>query len=270
MSDTTPAPAQVTPDTPAALTDTGAPKQDATPAIEPGHTGEQNPAPETVPDTEDDKKVSQWELNRKARNQERWRAMKASQEEAARLRAELARYKAPQNLDYSRIEDPDEALALRTAAKVRESMAGDIEVRAQSAAQEADRVMAENVAAMLEDARERMPDFDQVVTHQTPIHANAVPFIAESERGAEIVYHLGKNPQVARDLWQKFQSNPAQALIELGRIEARIAAPPVRTASKAPRPAPAISGGSSPPSFDPSQASVADMAAEMRKLGLIR
>jgi hypothetical protein len=163
-----------------------------------------------------------------------------------------------------------EALALRTAAKVKESLAGDVESRVQYAEAQAQRALAENVEAVFSDGRERMPDFDQVVTQQTPVHQNAVPFIAESERGAEILYHLGKNPAAARDLWQKFETAPAQALMELGRIEARIATPAAKTVSKAPRPAPAITGGSSPPAFDAARASVSDVAAQLRQLGVIK
>jgi hypothetical protein len=274
MSDTIPEQAPVTPapettQTPAAPPDSGAHEQaSATPAETPGQEQQPTPDPGTQePDAEE--KPSQSELSRKARNRERWQRMREASEEAARLRAELARYRH-EPIDYSRVDDPDEALALRTAAKVKESLAGDVEARAHHAEAQAQRVLAENVDAMYADGRERMPDFDQVVTARTPVHQDAVPFIAESERGAEVLYHLGRNPQVALDLYQKFSSNPAQALIELGRIEARIATPAAKAVTKAPRPAPAITGGSSPPSFDASRASVADMAAELRAAGLIR
>ena len=274
MSETIPDLAPVTPEpqttpTPAAPADNGAPEQvHATPPAETHGTEQQPPDPDTQePDAE--KEPSQSELNRKARNRERWQRMREASDEAARLRAELARYK-PEPIDYSRVEDPDEALALRTAAKVTERLGADVEARATHAEHQAQRVLQENVEAVFSDGRERMPDFDQVVTERTPVHQHAVPFIAQSERGAEVLYHLGKNPAAAADLYQKFASNPAQALIELGRIEARIATPAPKAVSKAPRPAPAITGGSSPPAFDASRASVDDMAAELKAAGLIR
>lgn len=272
MSDTT---TELAPDTPAPETIPAAPEdngatvqESAAPASEPGNDPQPTPDPhKQEPDAE--KEPSQAESNRKQRNRERWQRMREASEEAARLRAELARYR-PEPIDYSRVDDPDEALALRTAAKIRESLAGDVETRAQYAEQQAQRALAENVEAVFSDGRERMPDFDQVVTERTPVHASAVPFIAESERGAEVLYHLGKNPQVASDLYQKFATNPAQALMELGRIEARISVPASKPVSKAPPPAKIVTGGSNPPSFDPSRASVSDMAAELRKAGVIR
>ena len=261
MSDVTP---ELSPDTaapettPAAPAVNGADEQDS---VTPAETHGQETAPPDpdAQETDAEKELSPSEQRRKERNRERWQRMREASEEAARLRAELARWK-PEPVDYSRVEDPDEALAMRTAAKVRESLAGDVEARASHAEQMAQRALAENVEAIYQDGRERMPDFDTVVTDRTPVHANAVPFIAESERGSEVLYHLGKNPQVALDLYRKFDANPAQALIELGRIEARLSVPAPKTVSKAPRPVPAISGGSSPPAFDATQASVADMA----------
>lgn len=271
MSDTAPELAQVTPapeTTPVAPTDSGAPEQATTTPAETHGNEQQTPDPASQ-EPEAEKEPSESELKRKQRNRERWQRMREASEEAARLRAELARYR-PEPVDYSRVDDPDEALALRTAAKVKESLAGDVESRVQYAEAQAQRALQENVEAVFADGRERMPDFDQVVTPQTPVHANAVPFIAESEAGAEILYHLGKNPTVARDLWHKFQTAPAQALIELGRIEARIAKPAANSVSKAPPPAKIVTGGSNPPSFDPQRASVSDMAAELRKAGVIR
>jgi hypothetical protein len=168
------------------------------------------------------------------------------------------------------VDDPDEALALRTAAKVRESLSSDVEARAREADYAAQRALTENIEATISDGRERMPDFDQVVTDRTPVHANAVPFLVESEKGADLLYHLGKNPDIARTLYQTFDRDPARALIELGRLEARISVPTSKPVSKAPPPAKIVTGGSNPPSFDPSRASVSDMAAELRKAGVIR
>lgn len=272
MSEATSELAPVTPapeTTPAAPAVKGANEQASVPPAETHGQETAPPDPDAQEPEAEKEELSPSELRRKERNRERWQRMREASEEAARLRAELARWK-PEPVDYSRVEDPDEALALRTAAKVRESLAGDVEARASHAQQLAERALAENVEAIYQDGRERMPDFDQVVTDRTPVHRNAVPFIAESERGSELLYHLGKNPQVALDLYRKFDASPAQALVELGRIEARLSVPAPKTASKAPRPVPAITGGSSPPAFDASQASVDDMAAQLRKAGLIR
>jgi hypothetical protein len=94
--------------------------------------------------------------------------------------------------------------------------------------------------------------------------------IVESEHGGDIAYYLGRNPDVARDLYRKFNVNPAQALIELGRIEARVTAAPAKKTSTAPNPPPILAGGSNPLAFDADRASTEDVADRLRKSGLIR
>ena len=211
---------------------------------------------------------------RRERNRERWRQMNQTRDDALRraalAEAELARIKSGQTPDFSQYTDPQEQLAARTAHMVRQNMAGDHETQARVAREDAQRAMAEAWNVAREDARARMPDFDQVVTNQTPIHQRAAPFIVESEKGPEIAYWLGKNPDAARDLYQKFETAPAQALIELGRIEARVSAAPPKPVSTAPKPAPTLNGGVSPLGFDIKTASIEDTAAMLRKAGLIR
>lgn len=239
-------------------------------ASEPAGTDEQTKAateqsPEKEPTAED---------RRRERNRERWRQMNQTRDDALRraaaAEAELNRIKSGQQPDFSQYTDPEEKLAARTAHLVRQNMAGDHESQARLARQDAERAMHEAWNVAKEEARARLPDFDQIVTDRTPIHQRAAPFIVESEKGAEIAYWLGKNPETARDLYSKFDTNPAQALIELGRIEARLSAPPPKSVSTAPKPAPALNGGVSPLAFDVHTASVDDVAARLRKAGIIR
>ena len=190
------------------------------------------------------------------------------------LEKEVARLRGTAPPDFSQIVDPNEELAERTAWKVQQRQAADSEARLnserQTAAVEQTRAMAAAWEESKQEARERIPDFDQVVTDATPIHQRAAPFIVESEKGAEIAYYLGKNPKAANDLFEKFNTAPAQALIELGRIEARLTAPAPKTLSTAPKPAPTLGGGANPLQFDAARASVDDMAARLRASGLIR
>jgi len=238
-------------------------------AQEPSETDKK---PETETQEAKKEELSEAEQRRKQRNRERWQSMQNERRQALaevqRLRAELDRIKQP--VDYSQIDDPDEAQALRTVQKLREMQAGDYETQAAEAQKKADAAIYEAWEAVRADARERMPDFDQVVTPQTPIHERAAPFIVESEKSAELAYYLGKNPDVAMSLYQKFDQAPAQALIELGRLEARLSAPPPKPVSQAPKPAPMLQGSSSPPAFDPFRAGVGDLQAELRKAGVIR
>lgn len=254
-----------------AVTEQTTSAESTTPQTEtPAGTDEQQKAaaeqpPEKEPTAED---------RRRERNRERWRQMRQTQDDALRraaaAEAELNRIRTGQQPDFSQYTDPEEKLAARTAHMLRQNMAGDHESQAKAAREDAQRAMYEAWNVAKDEARSRMPDFDQVVTDRTPIHQRAAPFIVESEKGAEIAYWLGKNPDAARDLYGKFDSNPAQALVELGRIEARLSAPPPKPVSTAPKPAPTLNGGVSPMAFDPHTASIDDVAAQLRKAGIIR
>jgi hypothetical protein len=254
--------------TPAAPAENVQPSADATPpqAETPaGPEGQEQPKPE-----DDDKKTA--DNARKRYNQERWKTMKQELAESRRREqfyfSEIERLKKP--ADLSKITDPDEMLAAKTAQHFRQSQVEEHEVRAQAEQANSQRAVQEAWAAIQDDMRAKAPDFDQVVTDKTPIHAKAAPFIVESEKGGEIAYWLGKNPDAARDLYQKFETAPAQAYIELGRIEARLSAAPAKPVSTAPKPAPVLNGGVSPLGFDIHKASVADTALQLKKLGIIR
>jgi len=217
-------------------------------------------------------KPSEAELKRRERNKERWRNMKAEMEQN-RIRAELAerevqRLRAMAPKDYSEL-DPDDALAERTAAKIREGQASDIERQAEASRIQAQRAMAEAWKAQVEDIRTEHPDFDEAFA-KTPIHTRAAPFIAQSEKGGELAYYLAKNPQEANALYDQFDANPALALIELGRLEARVGKPPAKTTSKAPQPASTLSGGRTPPATEPGRGDVGAVQAMLRKAGVLR
>ena len=85
-----------------------------------------------------------------------------------------------------------------------------------------------------EKAQERYPDFDMVVANpQLTINEGMFEFIADSEHGPDIAYHLGKNPMKAAQI---AQMSPIKAARELSRIEAEIASKPKANPSKAPEP----------------------------------
>lgn len=225
-------------------------------------------------DPSQDEKPKTWKEKRQERNRERWQEYKAARDGAlarlAYLESQVREIKGATPPDFSQIADPNEELAERTAWKVRQHQAGDIERQAHAARAESDAAMMNAWKVKAEDTREKYPDFDQVFTGQTPIHERAVPFIVESDKGGDLAYFLGKNPDAARALYEKFERAPAQALIELGRIEARLSASPPKTTSTAPKPAAVLGGGASPMAFDASRASADEMAAHLRKSGLIR
>lgn len=264
-----PAPEAVKSESPAPVaveTDKSAAQEENTPEAAQAADG-------TEPIETEKKEPTPGELARKERNRQRWQSMKEERQtalaEAARLRAELDRIRSTR-VDPTQYDDPDDALAARTAQKVRESFAGDYEQQAQRHTARAEQAVVEAWSAIKDDARERMPDFDAVVTDSTPIHQRAAPFIVESEKAAEIAYYLGKNVEAARELYREFETNPARALIKLGQIEAKVSTAAPKSHSSAPKPAPVLSGSSSPPAFDPKNGSVSDMRAHLKRMGVIR
>lgn len=65
------------------------------------------------------------------------------------------------------------------------------------------------------------------------INADMAEFISESEHGADVAYHLGKNPMKAAQI---AQMSPIKAARELTRLEAELSAKPVVKTSSAPAP----------------------------------
>ena len=258
---TTPIPAGAADNAPKSAGD-----DDTIPRVEkPAGETEQDASGAEKPEAKEE--LTQGELKRRERNKERWQQMKETARRAESAEAELYRLKYTKQPDFSQIEDPSDELAERTAWKVKQSNAEEQVVRARQ-----DRVssLAQSWNETTESMREKIPDFDAVVTERTPIHARAAQHIIESEKGGDIAYYLGKNPDAARSLYDKFESSPAQAFIELGRIEARLSAPKAKTVSTAPKPASTLNGGSNPMAFDPDKSSITDMQAYLRKSGVIR
>lgn len=271
---TTSLPAEVTPaETAPAIADTE-PKT-VTPQDAPaGESAEPSAEAKTEAGTPDagEKDLTDAEKRRKERNRERWREMNRTREDALRraaaAEAEVKRLRGLAPADYSQFADPDEAIAERTAAKLRDGQAADLEARAEQDRATAKAAMAEAWQAHVEEISEKHPDFLDKF-RQTPIHQYAAPFIAGAENGGEIALYLANKPAEAHALYDAFERNPAQGLIELGRVQAKIAVPPAKKTSTAPPPAQTLNGGRSPAVFDPSTASTSDVAAYLKKAGII-
>ncbi|HEX7114972.1 MAG TPA: hypothetical protein VF193_07555 [Steroidobacter sp.] len=102
-----------------------------------------------------------------------------------------------------------------------------------------------------------VPDFDAVAfAPELPITADMAEVIQESEDGPALLYHLGKNPEIAERI---AKLPPKAAARELGRIEARLAyereaaeagKPKV---SKAPPPPPKVDGSNAVVEKDPDE-----------------
>lgn len=127
--------------------------------------------------------------------------------------------------------------------------------------QEAER-MQETFLEKAEKAVEKYPDFNDVVGNPTlAINTNMAEFIAESELGHEVAYHLGKNPALAARI---ANMSPVKAAMEMARIEREIAAKPQAKPSKAPEPINPV-GNRGKSSSSPLPSDDDDIATWMRK-----
>lgn len=93
-------------------------------------------------------------------------------------------------------------------------------------------------------AREKLVDYDATVYPMLdyPVVANNPYFAAAligSEQGAEVLYHLGKNPQEAIRI---ASLNPADCAREIGKLEAKLESQSKKTSSAPPPPKP-VHGG---------------------------
>lgn len=100
--------------------------------------------------------------------------------------------------------------------------------------------------------------YDVVYDPSTPISPAMAEVIAESEVGAALAYHLGKNPGVAKAI---YSLPPTLAARELGRLEAKLAEPkPKPVVTKAPPPPPKIEATDPEVEKDPLRMSDAEFA----------
>lgn len=111
-------------------------------------------------------------------------------------------------------------------------------------------------------ATAKYDDFDEIVSDPSlPINIPMRDAILFSELGPDIAYYLGKNRDEALRI---SRLPPLKAVIELGKIEAKIAsAPAPKETSRAPAPIDPVSGKSASPSSAPSESD--DITTWMKK-----
>ncbi|MGB0973047.1 MAG: hypothetical protein ACPGVG_19145, partial [Mycobacterium sp.] len=176
--------------------------------------------------------------------------LREAEERNAQLAAQQAPQPAPEQTeqapkpdDYDSYEDYLKAEARHTVREEMRQAETEREQREQERETQAqiDKVEAEwhtRTAA----AVETYPDFEAVAMDPnldiSPAMADAIKL---SENGADILYHLGKNPAEATSL---YHLPPAQALLAIGRIGAGLGAPQqqARTQQRSTAPAPAEAG----------------------------
>lgn len=233
-------------------------------------TASDEPAEEAAADTgesdESDEQAEAEQPKPKSRVTDRIAALTAQRNEA-RARAEslqqsLNKYQ-PQAIDPElEFSDPGQYTAAVIKQALAEQKAVDTQEQAQQAFVEQRKTSAEMFYARASEMAAEMPDFEQVFNRQDlPIGEVAIEFLSESEVGPRIAYHLGKNQALALHI---NSLNPVAQGIELARLEAKLSAPPAKRTTKAPSPAPTISGArASGGQFDPQSASVDDFARQI-------
>lgn len=113
--------------------------------------------------------------------------------------------------------------------------------RAKAAAQESAQV-ATNWRTQVEAAKGKYADFEEVA-FTAPLSEPVAQMVAASDIGADLAYHLGKNPDEARRI---SALSPVAAAREIGRLEAKLSTAPSPKTTQAPPPVPTVTGRSSP------------------------
>lgn len=221
---------------------------------------------------EDDKSEAQKRRERRKAQIARLReeaaeAKRREADQAERLRR--AREAASKNTPpkESDFQDYNEYLVAMGAYHAARSMddrsAREIEEAAQTEKARADELskqekaeLAQSWAEQVSDAKTRYADFAEVA-FTAPISDAVAEMVAASDMGADIAYHLGKNPDVAQSLTKLAATSPVEAARELGRLEGRISMPKPRTQSSAPDPITPVKPKAAA-SIDPDKMSMAE------------
>lgn len=172
--------------------------------------------------------------------------------EVERLQSELARFNQS-NIDQLPYE---QQIAAQVQAAVKAERFSDAQAAAAAKAEEVQRQMVNEYRAKVDDARERMPDFDTAMTalQHVNFHDAAAQTVMESDKAAELTYWLGKNASEAQRI---SGLPPARQVAEIARLEAKLSqGPQPRRHSTAPPPPTTISGAASASAKDPANMSM--------------
>jgi len=123
----------------------------------------------------------------------------------------------------------DQAFAEAKIQQIAEQKAAELLARRESEREAAKRL--ETFEERAEKVADKYPDFDSVARNPAlPITQHMAEYIAESDLGPDIAYHLGKNPSLAARI---AGLGPMKAAVELSKLERELATPKAR-ASNAP------------------------------------
>lgn len=171
------------------------------------------------------------------------------QQEAAK--PESVKSGAPKQEDFSNWEDFSDALVEYKVEQIEAKKAKAHSDRVAQAAQAAAESQWENQTTA---AAEKHDDFDAVALNsKLPVSPVMFHVIQSSENGAELLYHLGSNPEVSAKI---AAMTPGQAALALGKLEAKLfpdeAPKPVAApvAKALPKPPATVGGTATAPKAD--------------------
>jgi hypothetical protein len=168
---------------------------------------------------------------------------------------------APRIEDFG--NDYEAYLVARAKHEMRQDIAADQRRRAE--AQERHRAIEAQQALVtrMENARAKHDDFDEVLaaSNDVILADGVLRAIADSDIAGDLAYHLAKDTEARKKL---ATLSPFAAIRELGRIEAKLQAPPVKQPTRTPPPIKPV-GGSDRAVRDPSAMSMDEYAAWRRK-----
>ncbi|CAO3447867.1 hypothetical protein [Azospirillum argentinense] len=102
--------------------------------------------------------------------------------------------------------------------------------------------VATNWRTQVDTAKGKYADFE-AVAFSAPISNSVAHMVAASDVGADLAYHLGKNPDEARRI---SALPPVAAAREIGRLETKLSTAPPPKSTQAPPPVPTVNGRGTP------------------------
>lgn len=215
---------------------------------------------EQTPEAKPEKTFTQAELDAIVAK-EKAKVERKAQRDRERAIAEVARAAQPQPQakpdpgkptpeQFKTTEEYVEAVAeWKADQKITERLAANQKVEREARQRQAQEESAATYRETEEAVRAKYDDFDEVAYNpRLPISDAMAQTIQLSEQGAELIYHLGKNPQEAARI---FNLPPFLQAKELGKLEAKLAsAPPAKPLSSAPEPINPVGGKGSHPVVD--------------------
>ena len=142
---------------------------------------------------------------------------------------------------------------------IREERERDQKSRSQAAQVDHIREMVVAHEDRVEEAREKISDYDKVLASaKVPVTDEVGREILSSDKSALLSYYLAKNPDKLQALNEMTGSKLAR---EIGRLEGMVRMPAANQKTNAPAPLAPLKGGASP-AFDPKSASMDDYIAK--------